>query len=122
MERGWFKKLMNDQFFHKNSVNSCLCMNHHKKCLPLEPDLEDMTLAQWLGEYASLTMELKETIVELIAAWHAENLKLGTTWNDVAKQSQEKCKLHSLPTEKTVASHPEQVPSLLKQVNAPTSP
>ena len=81
----WFKILMNDSFSHKGSVNGCMRLNAHKKCLPLETDLEPSSLAQWLGDNAGLTTQLVEEVVEPYAARHAEHLSAGTTWNEAAK-------------------------------------
>ena len=64
----WFKILMNDTFSHKDSVNSCMRLNTHKKCPPFNTDLEPSFLAQWLRDNASLTTQLVEEIVEPYAA------------------------------------------------------
>ena len=60
----WFKILTNDLFSHKGSVNGCMQLNAHKKCPPLETDLEPSSLAQWLRDNASLTTQLVEEVVE----------------------------------------------------------
>ena len=57
-----------------------------------------------------------EEIIKPYAAWHAEHLHFGTTWNKAAKQVTQKCKPCIITTSKTVVPHPEQVPSLLQQV------
>ena len=64
----WFKILMNDLFSHKGSVNGCMRLNAHKKCPPLETDLEPSSLAQWLGDNTGLTTQLVEEVVEPYAA------------------------------------------------------
>ena len=92
-------------------------INTHKKCLPLNTDLEPSFLTQWLGDNPSLTTQLVEEIIEPYTAWHAKHLLLYTTWNEAAKQASQKHKLHTITTGKMVVPHPEQVPSLLQQVN-----
>ena len=91
-------------------------LNAHKKCPLLKTDLEPSSLAQWLGDNAGLTTQLVEEAVEPYAAWRAEHLSAGTTWNEAAKRAYQKRKPHAITTSKTVAPHPEQVPSLLQQV------
>ena len=59
---------------------------------------------------------LKQFFEPLYAAQHAEHLLLRTTWNKAAKHASQKCKPCAITTSKTVAPHPEQVPSLLQQV------
>ena len=60
-------------------------LNAHKKCPPLETDLEPSSLAQWLGDNSGLTTQLVEEVVKPYAARHAEHLSAGTTWNEAAK-------------------------------------
>ena len=91
-------------------------LNAHKKCPPLETDLEPSSLAKWLGDNASLTTQLVEEVVKPYAARRAEHLSAGTTWNEAAKRAYQKRKPHAITTGKTVAPHPEQVPSLLQRV------
>ena len=64
----WFKILTNDMFSHKDSINGCMQLNTHKKCLPLETDLKPSSLTQWLGDNAGLTTQLVEEIVESYTA------------------------------------------------------
>ena len=48
-------------------------LNAHKKCLPLDSDLEPWFLTQWLGDNASLTTQLVEEIIEpYTARYHME--------------------------------------------------
>ena len=54
----WFKILTNNVFSHKDCINGCMWLNAHKKCLPLNSDLEPSFLAQWLGDNSSLTTQL----------------------------------------------------------------
>ena len=89
-------------------------LNAHKKCPPLESDLEPSSLAQWLGDNAGLTTQLMEEIVKPYAAPCADHLLLSTTWNEAAKQTAQKRKPCAITTGKTVAPHLEQVPSLLQ--------
>ena len=110
----WFKILMNDSFSHKGSINGCMQLNAHKKCLPLETDLEPSSLTQWLGDNAGLTTQLDEEVMEPYAARRAEHLLLCTTWNEAIKQASQKCKPRTTTTGKSVAPHPEQMPSLLQ--------
>ena len=63
-----FKILMNDLFSHKGSINGCMRLNAHKKCPPLETDLEPSSLAQWLGDNTSFTTQLVEEVVKPYAA------------------------------------------------------
>ena len=91
-------------------------LNAHKKCLPLETDLEPSSLAQWLGDNAGLTTQLVEEVVEPYAARCAEHLSASTTWNEAAKRAYQKRKPRAITTGKTVAPHPEQMPSLLQRV------
>ena len=112
----WFKILMNDSFSHKGSVNGCMRLNAHKKCLLLKTDLNPSSLMQWLGDNTGLTTQLVEEVVKPYAARHAKHLLLGITLNEAAKQASQKLKLHTITTSKTVAPHPEQMPSLLQQV------
>ena len=107
---------MNDSFSHKGSVNRCMQLNAHKKCPPLETDLEPSSLAQWLGDNTGLTTQLVEEVVEPYIAWHAKHLSAGTTWNEAAKWAFQKRKPRAITTSKTVAPHPEQIPSLLQWV------
>ena len=86
----WFKILMNDLFSHKGSVNGCMRLNAHKKCPPLETDLEPSSLAQWLGDNAGLTTQLVEEVIEPYAARCAKHLSAGTTWNEAAKRAFQK--------------------------------
>ena len=79
-------------------------------------DLEPSSLAQWLGDNTGLTTQLVEEVIEPYAAQHAEHLSAGTTWNETAKRAFQKCKPCAITTGKTVAPHPEQMPSLLQQV------
>ena len=79
-------------------------------------DLEPSSIAQWLGDNAGLTTQLVEEVVEPYAARHAEHLLAGTTWNEAAKRAFQKRKPRAITTSKTVAPHPEQVPSLLQWV------
>ena len=65
---------------------------------------------------AGLTTQLVKEIIKPYAARHVKHLLLSTTWNEVAKPATQKCKPHAITTSKTVAPHPEQVPSLLQQV------
>ena len=60
----WFKISTNDSFSHKDSVNGCMRMNTHKKCLLLETDLEPSSLTQWLGDNTGLTTQLVEEVVK----------------------------------------------------------
>ena len=69
---------------------------------------------QWLGGNAGLTTQLVEEVIEPYAARHAKHLLLSTTWNEAAKQASQKRKPQAITTGKTVAPHPEQVPSLLQ--------
>ena len=62
------------------------------------------------------TTQLVEEIVELYAAQCAEHLLLGTTWNEAAKQTSQKHKLHAITTDNMVAPNPEQAPSFLQWV------
>ena len=112
----WFKILTNDSFSHKGSVNSYMRLNAHKKCSLLETDLEPSSLAQWLGDNAGLTTQLVEEVVEPYAARRAKHLSASTTWNEAAKRAFQKHKPRTNTTSKTVAPHPEQIPSLLQQV------
>ena len=91
-------------------------LNAHKKCLPLEMDLEPSSLAQWLGDNAGLTTQLVEEVTEPYAARCAEHLSAGTTWNEAAKQAFQKRKPCVITTSKMVAPHLEQIPSLLQRV------
>ena len=79
-------------------------------------DLEPSSLAQCLGDNASLTTQLVEEVVDPYAARCAEYLSAGTTWNEAAKWAFQKRKSHVITTSKTVAPHPEQIPSFLQQV------
>ena len=112
----WFKILMNDSFNQKGSINGCMWLNTHKKCLPLELDLKRSSLAQWLGDNAGLTTKLVEEIVKPYAVQCAEHLLLGTTWNEAAKRTAQKRKPCAITTGKMVVPHPEQLLSLLQQV------
>ena len=91
-------------------------LNAHKKCPPLETDLEPSSLAQWLRDNAGLTTQLVEEVVEPYAAQRAKHLSVSTTWNEAAKRAFQKCKPRVITTSKTVAPHPEQIPSLLQRV------
>ena len=91
-------------------------LNAHKKCPPLETDLEPSSLAQWLGDNAGLTTQLVEEVVEPYAAQRAEHLSAGTTWNEAAKRAFQKHKPRAITTSKMVPPHPEQIPSLLQRV------
>ena len=88
----------------------------HKKCLPLETDLEPSSLVQWLRANIGLTTQLVEEVVKPYAARCAKHLLLGTTCNEATKQASQKCKPRTITTSKMVAPHPEQMPSLLQQV------
>ena len=112
----WFKILTNDMFSCKDSVNGCMRLNVHKKCLLLKTDLKPSSLAQWLRDNASLTTQLVEEVIEPYTAQRAEHLLLSTTWNEAAKQASQKHKPCTITTSKMVAPHPEQMPSLLQQV------
>ena len=112
----WFTILTNDSFSHKGSFNGCMRLNTHKKCLPLETDLEPSSLVQWLGDNAGITTQLVEEVVKPYAARHAEHLSASTTWNEAAKRASQKCKPRAITTGKTVAPHPEQIPNLLQRV------
>ena len=112
----WFKILTNDSFSHKGSINGCMWLNAHKKCPPLETDLEPSSLAQWLGDNAGLTTQLVEEVVKPYASRRAKHLLAGTTWNKAAKRAYQKRKPRAITTGKTVAPHPEQMPSLLQRV------
>ena len=61
-------------------------------------------------------VEEVEEVVKPYAARRAEHLLLGTTWNEAAKWASQKCKPHAITTSKTVAPHPEQMPSPLQRV------
>ena len=95
-----------------------MCLSAHKKYPTLEHGIEDSNLTQWLRDNTGLTIKLAKEIVKPFLEWHAEHLHIGTTWNEAAKRSQEKCELHLLATGKNVAPHPEQVTSLLDKVGA----
>ena len=106
---------MSDTFHHEGSgVNGCLQLSAHKKCPPLESDLEESSLVQWLRDNAGLTTQLVEEIIEPYAAQYAEHLCIGTTWNEAAKWAIQKYKPCAITTGKMVAPHLEQVPSLLQ--------
>ena len=64
----WFKILTNNVFSYEGSINGYMWLNAHKKCPPLEYNLESSSLAQWLGDNTGLTMQLVEQIVEPYAA------------------------------------------------------
>ena len=51
----WFKILTNNSFSQKGSVNGCMRLNAHKKCLLLKSDLEPSSLTQWLRDSPGLT-------------------------------------------------------------------
>ena len=91
-------------------------LNAHKKFPLLELNRKPSSLVQWLGDNARLTTQLVEEIIKPYAAWHAEHLLLGTTWNEAAKWTSQKCKPCSITTGKTVVPHLEQVLSLPQQV------
>ena len=91
-------------------------LDAHKKCMPLESDLEPSSLAQWLRDNAGFTTQLVEQIVKPYATWCAEHMQIRTTWNEAAKWAVQKHKPHAITTGKMVAPHLEQVPSLLQQV------
>ena len=112
----WFKILTNDLFSRKGSTAGCMQLNAHKKCPPLELDLEPSSLMQWLRDNASFTTQLVEEIIKPYAARHAEHLLLGTTWDETAKWTSQKHKPSTITTGKMVVPHPEQVPSFLQQV------
>ena len=101
----WFKILMNNSFSQKGSVNNSMWLNAHKKCPPLESDIEPSSLTQWLGDDAGFTTQLEEEIIKPYTAQCAEHLLLGTTWNEAAKQTLQKCKPCATTTGKTVAPH-----------------
>ena len=111
---------MNDSFSHKGSINGCMQLNAHKKCPPLETDLEPSSLTQWLGDNArdnaGLTTQLVEEVVDPYASRHAKHLSASTTWNEAAKRASQKRKPCTITTGKTMVPHPEQVPSLLQRV------
>ena len=113
---GWFNDLMNAKYSQNNSVNGCMRLCAHKKWPPLEYGIEDSDLAQRLGDNASLTAKLAWGVIEPFSEWHAEYTCNGTTWNEASRQAYEKCKSRSANTAKVVAPHPEQVPTLLKQL------
>ena len=81
-------------------------LNAHKKCPPLELDLEPPSLTQWLRDNAGLTTQLVEEIVEPYAVRRTEYLFLGTTWNEAAKWTAQKHKPRAITTSKTVVPHP----------------
>ena len=112
----WFKILMNNVFCHNGSVNGCLQLSAHIKCPLLEADLEPSSLIQWLGDNAGLTTQLVEEIVKPYASQCTEHFHISITWDKAAKQATQKYKPHAITTSKTVAPHPEQVPSLLQWV------
>ena len=60
--------LTNNDFHHNNSVNGCLQLSAHKKCLLLEPGIEDASLTQWLRDHTGLTTQLVDAVVEPYAA------------------------------------------------------
>ena len=91
-------------------------LNAHKKCPPLETDLEPSSLAQRLGDNTGLTTQLVEEVVEPYAARRAKHLSAGTTWNEAAKRAFQKRKPRAITTGKMVAPHPEQILSLLQRV------
>ena len=62
-------------------------LHAHKKCPPLETDLEPSSLAQWLRDNAGLTTQLVEEVVELYAAQRAEHILASPTWNEAAKRA-----------------------------------
>ena len=101
----WFKILTNNAFCHDGSVNGCLWPSAHKKCPPLNANLELSSLAQWLRDNAGLTTLLLEEAIEPYAARRAENLSAGTTWNEAAKRASQKHNPRTIPTGKTVAPH-----------------
>ena len=68
MKNNWLKILTNDVFSHKDSVNSSMQLNTHKKCPLLETDLKPSSLAQCLRDNAGLTTQLVEEVVEPYAA------------------------------------------------------
>ena len=112
----WFNTLTNAEFHKDGSVNGCMRLSAPKKCPPLKHGIKQSKLACWLREKARLTAELAKQVIEPFTELHAKYSHNGTTWNEAARQAHEKCKLHSATTVKVVASHPEQVPTLLKRL------
>ena len=60
----FFKILTNDVFHHNGSINDCLQLSAHKKCPPLDVNLEPSFLTQWLRDNAGLTTQLVEEIIK----------------------------------------------------------
>ena len=112
----WFNTLTNVKFHKDGSMNGCMHLSAPKKCSLLKHGIKQCELACWLGEKARLTAELAKQVIEPFTEWHAENYHHRTTWNEASRQAHEKRKLHSATTAKVVAPHPEQVPTLLKQL------
>ena len=75
----WFNTLNGNKYSQGGSVNGCMHLSAHKKCLLLECDIEDSDLSQWLGDNISLTAELKKKITELFAEWDVEHICISTT-------------------------------------------
>ena len=63
-----FKILMNDVFHQEGSINSCLRLGAQKRCPLLDANLKQLSLVQWLGDNAGLTIQLVEEVVEPYAA------------------------------------------------------
>ena len=112
----WFNTLTIAKFHKDGSENGCMHLNAPKKYPPLEHGIEQSELAHWLGEKAGLTAELAKQVIELFTEQHAENSRNRTTWNEASRRAHEKHKSCSATTAKVVAPHPEQVPTLLKQL------
>ena len=68
--------------------------------------IEDADLVQWLKDNAGHTTELVKEIVNPFTEQHAEHLCLCTTWNEVAKRCQDKCKLVPLSQRKNYGFTP----------------
>ena len=122
MVPNWFNTLTNAKFHKDSSVNGCIHLSAPKKCPLLENSIKQSELAHWLREKARLTTELAKQIIKLFAEHHAEYSSNWTTWNEAARQAHQKCKSHSATTAKVVAPHPEQVPTLLKQLTDKSIP
>ena len=112
----WFNTLTNAKFHKDSSVNGCMHLNAPKNCPLLKHGIKQSELACWLREKAGLTAELAKQVIEPFAEQHVENSRNRTTWNEASRRAHEKHKLRSATTAKVVAPHPEQVPTLLKQL------
>ena len=111
-----FKISTNNMFHQEGSVNGCLWLSAWKKCPPLDANLEQLALMQWLWDNAGLTTQLVEEVIKPYATQCTQNLLLDTTWNEPAKWAEEKCKPHASTTRTIVVPHLEQAPTLLQQV------